>query len=196
MFVVLLKADSSDPALTDDAEVPWLLFQDTPLILDTPQATTVALSQPQRKKKKKEKKETQEAARQRKIDTKYDALPATQQIEVADGYVTFCFTFKYLGSRTSYNLRDDADIEARLAAANQSMGALKEVWRNPHLDTYSKYLLFRVIPVNLLLWGCKNWSLRQDLLRQVEVFLHHSIRQILHISIMQVQEDHIRNDKI
>jgi hypothetical protein len=121
----------SDPALTDDAEVPWLLFQDTPLIPDTPQTTTVALSQPQRKKKK-EKKETQEAACQRRIDTKYYALPEAQQIEVADGYVPFCLTCKYLGSHTSYNLRDDADIEAQLAAVNQSMGALNEVWRNPH----------------------------------------------------------------
>jgi hypothetical protein len=48
--------DPSDPALTDDAEVPWLLFQNTPSSPDTPQATTVTLSQPQRKTKKKEKK--------------------------------------------------------------------------------------------------------------------------------------------
>jgi hypothetical protein len=101
-----------------------------------------------------------------------------------------------LGLRISYNLRDDANIEARLAAANQNMGALKEVWRNPHLDTYSKYLLFCAIPMNLLLWGCENWSLRQDLLQRLEVFLHRSIRRILHISIIQVQEDRIRNDKI
>ena len=104
--------DSSDPALTNDTEVPWLLFQDTPSIPDTPQATTIVLSQPLRKKKQKEKIETREAAHQRKIDAKYDAFPATQQIEVADGYITFCHTFKYLGSRISYNLRDDADIEA------------------------------------------------------------------------------------
>ena len=50
--------------------------------------------------------------------------------------------FKYLGSHISYNLRDDDDITARIAAANASMGALKELWRNPHLDMYSKYLLF------------------------------------------------------
>ena len=50
--------------------------------------------------------------------------------------------------------------------------------------------------MNLLLWGCENWSLRQDLLRQLEVFLHRSIRKILHISITQVQEERIRNDKI
>ncbi len=42
--------DSSDPALTNDTEVPWLLFQDTPSIPDTPQATTIVLSQPLRKK--------------------------------------------------------------------------------------------------------------------------------------------------
>ncbi len=50
--------------------------------------------------------------------------------------------------------------------------------------------------MNLWLWGCKNWSLRQALLRKLEVFLHRSIRRILHISIVQVQERHIRNEKI
>ncbi len=50
--------------------------------------------------------------------------------------------------------------------------------------------------MNLLLWGCENWSLQQDLLQQLEVFLHCSIRRILHISITQVQKKRIRNDKI
>jgi hypothetical protein len=50
--------------------------------------------------------------------------------------------------------------------------------------------------MNLLLWGCENWSLQQDLLRRLEVFLHHSIQRILHISTTQVQEDRIRNNKI
>ena len=193
----------SDPALTDGIDKPWLLFEDIPTNSDPPPThactitTQLSTSRPTgKRKKKREKKETKEKARQKKIDVKYDALPETQQFDIADGYVTFCRTFKYLGSRISYNLRDDADIEARLAAANQSMGALKEVWRNPHLDTYSKYLLFRAVPMNLLLWGCENWSLRQDLLRRLEVFLHRGIRRILHISITQVQEERIRNDKV
>jgi hypothetical protein len=70
------------------------------------------LSQSKATKKKKEKEETWESAQQRKIDAKYDALPETQQFDIADGYVTFCWTFKYLGSRISYNLQDDADVEA------------------------------------------------------------------------------------
>ena len=39
------------------------------------------------------------------------------------------------------------------------MDALKEVWRNPHLNIYNKYLFFRAIPMNLLLWGVETWSL-------------------------------------
>ena len=40
----------------------------------------------------------------------YDALEETKKIEVADGYVTFTRSFKYLGLAISYNLRDDDDV--------------------------------------------------------------------------------------
>jgi len=51
------------------------------------------------------------------------------------------------------------------------MGVLKDIWRNPHLDIYNRYLLFRAIPMNLLLWGAETWSLRKTQLDQLEVFL-------------------------
>jgi hypothetical protein len=51
----------------------------------------------------------------------------------------------------AYNLHDDDDVTVRIAAAKASMGALKEVWQNKHLNTYNKYLLFHAIPMNLLL---------------------------------------------
>jgi hypothetical protein len=70
------------------------------------------LSQSKATKKKKEKKKTWGSARQRKIDAKYDALPETQQFDIADRYITFCQTFKYLGSCISCNLQDIADVEA------------------------------------------------------------------------------------
>ena len=104
--------------------------------------------------------------------------------------------FKYFGSQILYNLRNDDDIEACLSAANKIMRALKEVWQNPHLDTYSKYLLFRAIPINLLLWGCKNWLLKQDLLRRLEVFLHQNICHILHIFIYDFKVKLIQNKKM
>ena len=127
--------------------------------------------------------EARETARVAQEDDLYDQLEETKQINVTGGFVTFCKHFKYLGSHVSYNLRDDYDIETRIAAANSSMGALKNFWHNPHVDMYSKFLIYRAIPTNLLIWGCETWALRKGLLRKLEVFLHHSVRSILNISM-------------
>ena len=124
----------------------------------------------------------------------YDKLDKTQNFPVTDGFVSFTRTFPYLGSLISYNLRDDDNITSRLAAANTSMGRLKEVWRNPHLDVYNKYLLFCAIPMNLLLWGAETWSLKKSQLDKLEVFLHRSIRRILQISMTKVREQRLHNE--
>ena len=42
---------------------------------------------------------------------------------------------------------------------------------------------FCMIPMNLLLWGCKTWSMRKALSNKLEVFLHCSIRRILRVSV-------------
>jgi hypothetical protein len=126
----------------------------------------------------------------------YDKLPETANFHVVDRFVSFTRTFRYLGSLINYSLRDDNDITARIASATAAMGVLKDIWRNPHLDIHNKYLLFRAIPMNLLLWGAETWSLRKTQLDQLEVFLHHSIRRILQISMSTVKEERIRNEKV
>ena len=84
----------------------------------------------------------------------------------------------------------------RIAAANSSMVAMSKIWEDDHVDLYSKYLLFRAIPFNLLLWGCESWDLRKTLLDSLEVFLHRGIRQILRIKMSQVIGRHIKNASI
>jgi hypothetical protein len=66
----------------------------------------------------------------------------SQPITVEDGFVSFCCHFKYLGSFTSFSLRNDYDVKKHVTAATQSMRALKNAWNSPHLDILSKYLLF------------------------------------------------------
>ena len=126
----------------------------------------------------------------------YDQLDKTKDFPVADGFVSFTQTVRYLGSLISYNLCGDDNITAKIAAANASMGALKELWCNPHLDMYNKYLLFRAIPMNLLQRGAETWSLQKCQLDKLEVFLHRSIRRILQISMTKVQEQHLHNGKV
>ena len=83
--------------------------------------------------------------------TRYFSLDQTKPIAVKDGFVTFTMHFKYLGSFISYNLRDDFDIDLRIKRAGQAMGALKHFFNNEHVDTYTKHLIFKAIPLNLLL---------------------------------------------
>ena len=126
----------------------------------------------------------------------YDNLEETAPIPVSDGQVTFCRHFKYLGSYVSFCLCKDYDLDKRIAAASQAMGALKTMWDCPHLELWSKYLLFRSTPMNILLWGCETWSMRKALANKLEVFLHRSICRILHVSITRVKEERIRNEHV
>ena len=135
--------------------------------------------------------QTHTKGQQEQDNITYDAHPETTNFPVPDGYVSFTCTFRYLGSLNNYSLHGNDDITARIASATAAMGALKEMWRTPHLDVHNKYLLFRAIPMNLLLWGAETWSLRlrKSQLDQLEVFLHHSIRRILQILMSAVKEE-------
>jgi hypothetical protein len=121
----------------------------------------------------------------------YDELKETHLINVDDGSAIFCHHFKYLGSFVSFSLCNDFDIENQVTAATLLMGALKKVWNSPHLDIWSKYLLFWAIPMNLLLWGCKTWLMQKALSNKLEVFLHCNIRRILCVSMTKVREERI-----
>jgi hypothetical protein len=81
----------------------------------------------------------------------------------------------YLLMDSGVSVCDDFDIKNQVTAAMQSMGALKNIWNSPHLDIWSKYLLFQAIPMNLLLWGCEMWLMWKALANKLEVFLHCNI---------------------
>ena len=85
-------------------------------------------------------------SRHKREEITYDNLPETRLIVVKDGFVTFCRHFRYLGSWISFYLQEDHDITKRLAVANTSMGKISKISDDDHVDTYSKYLLFRAIP--------------------------------------------------
>ena len=72
----------------------------------------------------------------------YIALTETKQIAVADGNITFCYHFKYLGSWVSFSLRDNYNMAKRIASVNASMGSMTSFWDDEHIDVYSKYLMF------------------------------------------------------
>ena len=135
-------------------------------------------------------------SRNRREEIAYSNLLEKRLIVVGDGLVTFCRHFKYLGSWIYFYLQEDHNIAKRLSAKNPLMGAMSKIWNDDHVDTYSKCLLFRDIPCNILLWGCEIWALRKSLLASIEVFLHRGIRIILKVKMCQVFGQHITNTSI
>ena len=129
-------------------------------------------------------------------DVVYKRHSETQRVELGDGYIKFTKHFSYLGSFVSYILKDDYDISKRISKAFQNMGMLKHVWENPHIDLYSKYLFFLAMPLNLLLWGCKSWTIKKASYKDLDVFIHQSIRRIIGISMTQVKDERISNEKL
>ena len=76
------------------------------------------------------------------------------------------------------------------------MGALAKLWTDASVYNHSMYLIFLAIPINMILWGCEIWALRKSLLEKLEVFLQHSIRTILGISITAVKYQRITNETL
>ena len=103
-------------------------------------------------------------------------------------------SLQVLGSWISFSLRDDHDVSKSISSVNDSMGEMASLWDDNHVDVYSKYLIFREIPCNFLLWGCESWALRQTLLDALEVFLHQSVRRILRIQVRHVIDHRIKNE--
>ena len=86
----------------------------------------------------KQKKETPEAiAKRRRIA--YNESNKTKRIHLPSvGFVDYSHNFKYLGTLTSFDLKDDQDIQTRVNKASQQMGALKNVWQSPTIDLKAK----------------------------------------------------------
>ena len=62
-----------------------------------------------------------------------------------------------------------------------------------HIKLHNKYLISLLIPLNILLWGGKTWSLYSDLPGYIEVFLYKCVRIFLGINMNNMEEYSITN---
>jgi len=75
------------------------------------------------------------------VKRSYDNLKDTAPITVSVIHITFCrhaTSNTLIGSYVSICMCVHCDIDKRIAATSQSMGALKTMWNCPHLELWSK----------------------------------------------------------
>jgi hypothetical protein len=110
--------------------------------------------------------------------------------------VSFTDSFTYLGSIVTPDLKDDEDVRTRIKKAAGQVGGLRPFFRSPHIDLETKVRVYLAIPMNTVLWGCESWALTEDLIRELRVFHHRSLRKILNINMFEVEEQRITNATI
>ena len=80
-----------------------------------------------------------------------------------------------------------------VAVGNKTMRALSGFWNNDHVDMFHKYRVFMAIPVNLLLWGCESWTLKDG---HDIFFICRSIPQYMKIKTSEVRDRKTNNEKL
>jgi len=126
----------------------------------------------------------------------YTNLNLDERIPVKDGYITMTSKFKYLGSWISNNLKDDHEVDTRIAKGKAQIGALRALFNSKYVPMITKYRTYCAIPLNTVLWGCESWSVSERIKQRLSVFHHQSIRSILGINMFHVEAFSITNEQV
>ena len=111
--------------------------------------------------------------------------------------ISFCKSFKYLGSRIHWDLCDDDDVLSRLKAATGAFGSLRDsVFNSKFIRPYTKKIVYLTIVVNLLLYGSESWCLTEKLLHRLNCFHNRCIRSMCRVTKRQTWLHKIDSDTL
>ena len=70
------------------------------------------------------------------------------------------------------------------------------VFSNPYIPLPLKRALYTSLVVNLLLWGCENWALREESLRKLQTFHTKCCRAMIGVSMWEVAMYSVTNENV
>ena len=106
----------------------------------------------------------------------------TTDVIVDNGFYAFTKTFKYLGSIITYDLSADADVAARIRSATGAFAKLRKTLLCKRTKLSQRSAIYVTIVMSILLFGSETWGCKENLLKKLEVFHNHCIRQMCHVN--------------
>jgi hypothetical protein len=92
--------------------------------------------------------------------------------------------FKYLGSIMASNGKDASDVESRIQAASKAFGMLrKPVFSSKLVSTKAKHVVYLVVVMSILLYGCECWSLTVAMVHKLKCFHARCVRCMCGVSL-------------
>ena len=129
-------------------------------------------------------------------DLQESNLTTEKTIPIKNGKLKVTKIFTYLGVTISNSNKDDKEVKKPIQKATSQIGALKLFLKNKNISVQAKQRVFLAIPISTLLWGSEAWTLTENIIRMLRVFMHKSIRWILNVNMYEVQEHKITNQMI
>ena len=137
---------------------------------------------------KKSKTEAMLFPRPRAVYSDYD----TSNIAFSDGaYIHFTTLFKYLGIKISSDLSDEADVNARIAAASGAFGKLNCILLSKKSSRTAKRTAYMAIVIPILIYGAEAWNLTEKLYNKLRKFHNYHTRKMCHLSLHHCIKHHI-----
>jgi hypothetical protein len=121
-----------------------------------------------------------------------------EDIEIdEDRFISFCFKFKYLGSYFVPKLNDTADITERISQARKLFGSTKkQPLSNKQIPIDIRRRLYQATVVNIALWICESWALKEADRSKLEAFHHGCLRRMCGWTMWDVAEKRIQNERV
>ena len=112
----------------------------------------------------------------------------TTDLVLDDGFIIhFCSKF----------LSDSADITNRLNKANSAFSQLQPlIFSLNYVPFFHKRAFYISCVVNILLWGCENWSLHIEPMSRLKTFHTKCCRAIIGVTMWKVDDYSITNENI
>jgi len=86
-----------------------------------------------------------------------------------------------LGSIVAENGCTSREVNVRIQKARGSFSKLRKVWLSKSLRKYTKIRIFNACVNSVLLYGCENWLVTNEIQRKIQTFVNRCLRYILRI---------------
>jgi len=100
--------------------------------------------------------------------------------------------FKYLGSFIDSELRDDLDVENRIAGATKAFGRFRKIiFRDKKLGVEVRVKAFRAFVLSILFYQSECWALSSKLRKKICCFYNRCVRSMTRVSKIEQWRQHI-----
>ena len=118
---------------------------------------------------------------------------SNENVQIDEHDIEDVESFVYLGAYISKSGGTEEDIKARLGKARAAYNKLDKIWKNSQFTYKTKIKILKSNVISVLLYGCECWRMTKPDEKNLDAFLHKSLRRMFKIYwLMRVTNEEIR----